>query len=193
LPAGGTFFAATAETGNPAWAVIGGVLLMFAPALVVDYICRLRKLEQAAPDLDARRPRLGEIRRGDGTIEPIMFAETKDPAEFLAVTLEGNPARIQAGDRLLIDVIGPHQVVKIWRCPKGGLSGCRCRKRRAASSSVTARWCTRRRTSGGTWVCRSGRRPNGCGNVAPDSCPVERQKADDDPLAVGAEPAVEPG
>ena len=58
------------------------------------------------------RPRFGEIRRADGTSEPLVFHPTAVPDVFLG-RLAGSeePVRVQAGDGLTVDVLGPGQSV----------------------------------------------------------------------------------
>lgn len=60
------------------------------------------------------RPRFGELRRRDGTSVPLVFHPTDDPLVFVGV-LAGSeePARIQPGDAVTVDVLGAGQSVHL--------------------------------------------------------------------------------
>lgn len=59
------------------------------------------------------RPRLAQINRADGTVEPLAVAPTDDPMEFELTTLEGGPVTIRPGDHVWVDLIGPGQAVSL--------------------------------------------------------------------------------
>lgn len=57
------------------------------------------------------RPRVGSLRRLDGTVIALRFVLTDDPSRFLAVTVDGDPVEPRHGDQMTVDVIGPGQSV----------------------------------------------------------------------------------
>lgn len=57
------------------------------------------------------RPRVGEVRCRDGVVTPVRFVQTEDPLVFVAVTVDGERIVMQAGDQLLVDMLGPGQMV----------------------------------------------------------------------------------
>lgn len=62
------------------------------------------------------RPRNGLLLRADGSSLPIVFVPTEDAMVFLAVDRDGNRVRLQRGDAVHLDVLGPGQSVLIDGC-----------------------------------------------------------------------------
>ena len=63
------------------------------------------------------RPRAGGVRRRDGSEVPVRYVPTEDPAAFLAVTVDGDPIVLEAGDQLRADVLGPGQSIVLTAVP----------------------------------------------------------------------------
>lgn len=57
------------------------------------------------------RPRVGSLKRVDGTVIALRFVPTGDPQRFLAVTVDGDRIVCRNGDRVTVDVLGAGQSV----------------------------------------------------------------------------------
>lgn len=59
------------------------------------------------------RPRNGMLLHRDGTSLPIVFVPTEDVLVFLAVTRDGERVKLDRGDTVHVDTLGPQQSVLV--------------------------------------------------------------------------------
>lgn len=67
---------------------------------------------------DEVRPRLGGVRRADGTEVPVVFQQLDDdPHIFQAMDLDGEPICLWPGDKMYADIVGPGQGIVVDTAP----------------------------------------------------------------------------